>query len=163
METSRKYAAITFFAALALLVPSYVAVFQTGAPTLLSPLPALTIIPAMFLGRVAFLMPALYVLLWCHQFARGVGRIPKRTTFLFGLFVILSALDFRLSWKWGLQYQGPKYTIMVCIINVAWILVLGISIWRLRKTATFLTSLLFHWTLFVWLSWYALPWLGEFL
>jgi len=65
------------------------------------------------MGYAAVLLPTLFFLMWNPQLFRAEGKIPKRTYVLFALFAALSAIDFAVSWKWGLQYQGPQYTAIV--------------------------------------------------
>ncbi len=127
---------IILFAALALFVPAYIGSFSSGVPTVFSPFPALTIIPALLLAQVhleyvAALLPSLLFLLWNPQLFREESKIPKMSYVLFVLVVALSAVDFVMSWK--------------C------------------TTPSFRSSLFLHWMLFAWLCWYAFPWLGELL
>jgi hypothetical protein len=149
------------------MIPASIGLFLSGVPTIFSPLPALTVLPAFILaqwhlGYAAVLLPTLLFLMWNPQLFRGEGKIPKRTYVLFTLFVALSAVDFALSWKLGLQYQGPQYTAIVFSINVAWIGFLSLALHRcFNASSSFRTSLFVHWMLFAWLCWYAFPWLGE--
>jgi hypothetical protein len=157
---------ITLSAALALLVPAYIGSFSSGVPTVFSPFPALTIIPALLLAPhleyVAAFLPSLLFMLWNPQLFREESKIPKRSYVLFVLVVALSAVDFVMSWKWGLHYQGRQYTAVVCSLNIAWAGLLGLSFRRcIIRTPSFRTSLFLHWMLFAWLCWYAFPWLGE--
>ncbi len=160
---------IILFAALALFVPAYIGSFSSGVPTVFSPFPALTIIPALLLAQVhleyvAALLPSLLFLLWNPQLFREESKIPKRSYVLFVLVVALSAVDFVMSWKWGLHYQGPQYTAIVCSLNIVWAGLLGLAFRRcLNTTPSFRSSLFLHWMLFAWLCWYAFPWLGELL
>jgi hypothetical protein len=71
---------------------------------------------------------------------------------------------FIIVWKFGLQYEGTKYTYRVCAVNALWIAVLAALLWRSRrKDISFISNLAVHWLLFAWLAWYAFPWLGELL
>jgi len=133
-----------------------------------SPLPALTVIPALFLsdwhnlGNAAVILPMLLFFLWNRQLFRGEARVPKRSYVLLALLAALSVIDFVVSWKWGLRYQGPQYTVVVCSVTIAWLAFLGLAFARTRNgTTSFGTSLFLHWMLFAWLGWYAFPWLGE--
>jgi hypothetical protein len=66
------------------------------------------------------------------------------------------------GWRWGLQYQGIQHLRFVCIANIAWVLLLGfvfVSNWK--SSPSFKRSLFLHWILFVWLAWYAFPYVGE--
>ncbi len=166
MKLDRRGTVITLLTALGLLIPASNGLFLSGAPTIFSPFPALTAIPALMLtqwhlGYAAVLLPTLFFLMWNPQLFRAEGKIPKRTYVLFALFAALSAIDFAVSWKWGLQYQGPQYTAIVFSINVAWVGFLSIAFRRCLNTSpSFRTSLFVHWMLFAWLCWYAFPWLG---
>jgi hypothetical protein len=167
-----RYTVITSIAGLGLLIPAAVGLglFLSGAPTVLSPLPALTVIPALLLsdwhkmGNAAVIVPMLLFFLWSFQLFRGEAKVPRRSYVLLALLAVLSAIDFVASWKWGLQYEGPKFTVVVCSVNIVWLAFLGLAFARTRKgTTSFTTSLFLHWMLFAWLSWYAFPWLGELL
>ena len=165
-----KYILTTSIAGLSLLIPAAVGLglFLRGAPTVFSPLPALTVIPALFLsdwhnlGNAAVILPMLLFFLWNRQLFRGEARVPKRSYVLLALLAALSVIDFVVSWKWGLRYQGPQYTVVVCSVTIAWLAFLGLAFARTRNgTTSFGTSLFLHWMLFAWLGWYAFPWLGE--
>jgi hypothetical protein len=64
-------------------------------------------------------------------------------------------------WGYGNEYQGHKYTEIICAINVGWIAVLWAVLLRASRLRSFGSNLLFHATLFAWLAWYAFPYLGE--
>jgi len=158
---------ITLLTSLGLVAPACIGLFLSGVPTIFSPFPALTTIPALMLAQwhleyAAVLLPTALFLLWNPQLFRAEGKIPKRSYALLALLAILSAVDFAVSWKWALKYQGPPFTAVICSINIAWVGFLGLSFRRTFKaTTTFRTSLFLHWMLFAWLAWYAFPWLGE--
>jgi hypothetical protein len=167
MTLYRRDAVITLLAALGLAVIAYIGAFVSGVPTIFSPLPALTVIPALLLSRppldyAVVLIPTLLFLAWNPQLMRHESKIPKRTYALFGVLAVLSILYLAASWKWGLQYQGPQFTAIICSINFAWIGFLTLAFRRcLKNTPTFGTSVFIQWMLFAWLSWCAFPWLGE--
>jgi hypothetical protein len=167
VSLNRHGTVITLLTALGLLVPASIGSFLSGVPTVFSPFPALTIIPALMLAQwhleyAAVLIPVLLFLLWNPQLFRAEGKIPRRSYVLFVLLAILSAVDFAVSWKWGLKYQGPPLTAIICSVNIAWVGFLGLAFRRTFKTTTtFRASLFLHWMLFAWLCWYAFPWLGE--
>ena len=66
------------------------------------------------------------------------------------------------SWSSGLEYEGVKYTRLICAINAAWVVALCLLLYG-SSTAepSFVRNLAFHWVLFAWLAWYAFPYLGE--
>jgi hypothetical protein len=170
VSSNSKYILITSVAGLGLLIPAALGLglFLRGAPTVLSPLPALTVIPALLLsewhglGNAAVILPMLFFLLWNLQLFQGEAKVPKRSYVLLALLTVLSAIDLILSWKWGLQYEGGIYTVAVRSVNIAWLAFLGLAFARTRNgTTSFGTSLFLHWMLFAWLGWYAFPWLGE--
>lgn len=169
MIFDQRGSAITLLTALGLTIPASLGLFLSGVPTIFCPFPALTVIPALMLSSwhlewAAVLLPVLLFLLWNPQLLRADGKIPKRTYVLFALLAVLSALYLAESWKFGLRYQGPQLTAIICSINVAWIGFLSLAFRRCLKSApSFRTSLFVHWMLFAWLCWYAFPWLGELL
>ena len=160
---------VTLVAGVLLIIPASVGLLLSGWPTFLTPLPALTVLPYLFLsylhcGELAICLPSLLFLAWNPQLFRGETTLPKRSYILFGVLVMLSALYFWGSWKWGIQYQGWRFTIGMTLINLCWIAGVGAAFWLCKKIgATFLGSLILHWLLFAWVAWYAFPWLGEML
>src|SRR5262249_25948233 len=116
-------------AGLALLIPASCGLLLTGVPTVLCPLPLLTIIPAFLLStwRLHYLaigLPVLLFFLWRPGFFRGAPEIPRRSYVLLAIITVLSIIYFISSWRLGLQYQGAGYTRAVLIVNVAWAAVL---------------------------------------
>jgi len=167
-----KYILTTSIAGLGLMIPAAIGLglFLPGAPTVFSPLPALTAIPDLLLsdwhnlGNAAVILPMMLFFSWNRQLFRGEPLVPRRSYVLLALLAVLSAIDFVVSWKWGLQYEGPQFTAVVCSVNIAWLGFLGLAFARTRDgTTSFGTSLFLHWMLFAWLGWYAFPWLGELL
>lgn len=167
MNPSSKPAVITFVAGLGLLIPAAIGLLLSGVPTVLSPFPALTVIPALFLAdlhlaNVAVAVPMLFFFAWNPQLFRGEARIPKRSYVLLLVASVLSILDFVISWNWGLHYEGARYTKEVCLVNILWVGFLAFAFARSWKgTSSFRWSVFVHWMLFAWLAWYAFPWLGE--
>ena len=159
------HAGLALAAGLFLLVPAWIGLSATGGPTVLSPLPALTALPAMLgLAYGALGVPSLLFFLWNPGLFRGEARIPKRSYWLFGTATGLGAIWFAGSWKWGLHYQGARYTYTVCAGNLVWAVLIGGLLLGFRsRQASFRTNLLLHWVLFAWLAWYAFPYLGELL
>jgi hypothetical protein len=160
---------VTWAAGFSLIIPAFIGLPPAGGPTLLRPLPALTVLPALILsymhcGELAIGLPSLLFLAWNPQLLRGETTPPKRSYILLGLLVVLSVIFFWSSWQWGIQYQGRRFTIGMILINFGWIVGLGAGFWFCRKlSASYLGSLILHWLLFAWVAWYAFPWLGEML
>ena len=167
-----KYLLITSIAGASLVIPAAVGLglFLSGAPTIISPLPALTAIPALLLsdwhnlGNAVVMLPMLLFFLWNRQLFHGEAQVPRRSYVLLVVLAVLTVIDFVASWQWGLHYEGPRFTVAVCTANIAWLAFLGLAFARTYKgTTSFTSSLFLHWMLFAWLGWYAFPWLGELL
>jgi len=167
VHLSSKSAVATLISGLGLLVPASMGLLVSNVPTILCPFPAMTPLPAflisdLHLWKFAVVVPMLFFFVWHPGLLRGEPKIPKRSYGLLLIAILLSIADFVTSWNWGLHYQGPKYTHVVCAVNVAWAVFLSFSFVRAWKnSSTFKASLFLHWMLFAWLAWYAFPYLGE--
>jgi hypothetical protein len=150
-----------------LLIPAWVGLNLFNVSMFLSPLPALTIIPtflldAMHLQGIAVAIPSILFFSWNPSLFRGSDTMPKRSYALFAIATVLSVIWFIGSWKYGLQYQGPTYTHLICALNVVWLAGLGVFLFLRRKSdPSFASNLAFHLLFFAWLGWYAFPYLGE--
>jgi hypothetical protein len=99
---------------------------------------------------------------WNPGLLRGETKVPKRSYVLLGIAAVLSTVWFVAGWSYGLEYQGARHVWAVCVINIAWLLSLGVLFGRTWKAqASFGTNLFLHWLLFAWLAWFAFPYLGE--
>jgi hypothetical protein len=162
-----KSATVTFVAGLGLLIPAAIGLLVSGVPTILCPFPTLTILPALLLSnwnlwKAAVTVPTLLFFVWHPGLFRGEAKIPGRSYALLAVVTVLSGVYFVASWKLGLKYQGIHHTSVVCIVNIAWAGFLGLAFARSwRGAPSFKFSLFLHWMLFVWLAWYAFPYLGE--
>src|SRR3954471_11404154 len=108
-------------AGLGLLIPAWTGLFSSGVPTLHSPLPTLTMLPAFMLSRwhlhsLAVLVPSVLFFLWCPGLLLNQqSNVPTRTIALLGLLTVLTIVDFVFEWNDGVHYQGAHYTIGVYI------------------------------------------------
>lgn len=164
---------VTLVCGIGLIVPASIGLglFGSGAPTLISPLPALTIVPAfLFSGlfrdaslfKIVAVLPTLLFFAWNPNLLRGEAKIPKRSYVLFSTAIVLSAVYFIASWKWGIQYQGIRYVQTICAINLVWTGFVAFAFaLSLKRSSSFGLNLFLHWILFAWLAWYAFPYLGE--
>ena len=149
------------------MVPAALGLLLSGGPTIISPFPLLTVMPAFFLANLhlwpaGIVLPMLLFFVWNPGLFAGVSTVPKRSYVLLVAATLLDAFWFLAGWKWGLEYQGARHTQVVCIVNAAWIVFLGLSFVRSWKGGiSFRYSLFLHWMLFAWLAWYAFPYLGE--
>ncbi len=160
---------LTLAAGCGLLLTAYAGLLLTGTPTLLCPLPFLTITPAFILSsllagqltRAAVFLPPLLFLAWNPGLLRGQAQVPKRSLVLLMIATPLTVIWFVESWKYGLEYQGRHYTQAICVANGVWLASLWIILASRWHRDSFVGNLAFHWLLFAWLSWYAFPYLGE--
>jgi len=162
VELKTTHGDVTFFAGMALLIPASLGTFLLSGPSISAPYPALVVVPGLLFGIPAALLPALLFFAWHPSLFKGSTTLPKRTYIGFVALVILNATWFIAGWKFGLEFQGVHYTRLVCAINVLWVATLAGLLLRYRKAnASFASNLVVHWLLFVWLAWYAFPYLGE--
>jgi hypothetical protein len=150
---------ITLLAGMGLIVPA-----MAG---LALPWSAFVIIPGFFLysWHLTFFtlaIPTLLFFAWNPALFRGRNEMPRRTYGLYIALVVLSTAWFVSVWKDGVQFQGKQYTVAVCAFGAIWAAVLGVILWRYRRTnRSFAYNLAVHWALFAWLAWCAFPYLGE--
>lgn len=160
---------LTLVAGCGLLLPAYTGLLLHGTPTLLCPLPFLTVTPAFILSsplagqfaRAAVLAPLLLFFAWNPRLCGGQMQVPKQSLMLLMIATPLSVMWFVGSWKYGLEYQGAQYTHAISVMNGVWLAALWITLASLWHRESFTGNLLFHWLLFAWLGWYAFPYLGE--
>jgi hypothetical protein len=118
-------------------------------------------LPFPVLYHTVVLIPVIMFFLWNPGLLRQQSNMPKRT---FAAAVVLSALTavwFAMSWQYGVEFQGARFTVIMLIINLVWLALLWSLIVRCWRQPSFTTNLLLHWVLFAWLGWYAFPYLGE--
>jgi hypothetical protein len=156
-------------AGLSLLVPAWVGLFSSGVPTLYSPLPTLTVVPALALSRwhlesLAVLVPSILFFAWnLGLLLNQQPNLPRRTVALLGFLTVLTVVDCVLEWKNGVRYQGRSHTLLIYVIDGMWLACLWWAVVRSRRQPSFKSNLLSHWLLFAWLAWCAFPYLGELL
>jgi hypothetical protein len=146
-----------------LLIPASVGLLISSVPTVLTPFPAMTAIPALVSSRaIAVVLPSLFFFAW-NAGPVGVGRqVPKRSYWLLIIASILSVIWFAVGWRNGLHYQGPNYVHGVLAVNVVLMGCLAALFTRFRRREVSLKLILaLHFLLFTWLAWYAFPYLGE--
>lgn len=156
----------TSVAAASLIVPACLGLLLSGAPTLLSPFPGLTVSVGFLLGNqggtwIALLLPSLLFIAWAPRLFQGEAQLPTRSLVLLTLLTALTDLYFVLSWRLGLEFQGPVFTYGSCLENILALGLLWIVFIWAKRAPSFRRNLLAHWMLFVWLGWYAFPYLGE--
>jgi hypothetical protein len=158
---------LVIVAGLSLLIPAWIGLFSSGVPTLYAPLPTLTILPAFMLSvwhlqSLAILVPSVLFFLWSPGLLfRQDTNMPKRTMVLLGFLSVLTIVYFLFEWNEGQHYQGAHYTTVLCLFNAVWLGLLWGVLIHCRRRPSFRGNLFLHWLLFVWLAWYAWPYLGE--
>lgn len=158
---------LVIIAGLCLLIPAWIGLFSSGVPSLYSPLPTLTILPAFVLSRwhlesLAVLVPVILFFLWSPGLLLNQrATLPKRTIVLLWLLTALTVVDCVVEWKYGVKYQGTRHTLLIYMINAMWLAALWWTIMRFQRRPSFKGHLFSHWILFAWLAWYAFPYLGE--
>src|SRR6266550_2755613 len=95
--------------ALALPLLTWIGAFSTGVPTLHSPLPLLTVLPALVLSRwhleyLPILVPSVLFFLWTPGVRKNSRPdIPKRTIVLLSLLTVLTVVYFVAGWRDGIR------------------------------------------------------------
>jgi hypothetical protein len=162
-------------ALLTLAIAGHVGV-AAGAPTMWSPLPALTLLPSLGvlvgIGEstpvrwiVEFILPAcvgpILLVAWHPKLLVGVSRVPARSVAGLAVLSLLTFLDFWVEWTQGVRYHGETYVTGVFVVNMlalcgAWALLL-----LARRRQVFTITLAAHTFVAAWLVWFAFPQLGE--
>jgi hypothetical protein len=134
--TSTSKSLVTLAAGLALLIPASIGLLDSNGPSVLSPLPCLTIIPTFLFGlaRIAIAIPMLLFFAWNPQLFLGEAAVPKRSYVLLIVLSMLCVAYLASGWKWGLEYQGLRYTAIVSATNIFWIILLMLGFWRSWKS-----------------------------
>ena len=115
-----------------------------GVPTLAAPLPFLVIVPMFYElpGMVVLAIPVLtFVVLNLRTAGSCSASLPLRFPLLLGIATILSVIEFSLGWRYGLEYQGPHYTLWITVINSLWILGLWSFWWLSPHRSSFCRAL----------------------
>jgi glucan phosphoethanolaminetransferase (alkaline phosphatase superfamily) len=150
-----------------------------GAPTIWSPLPLINVIfgfmvaatplngadvplRTLWLSAVAALPITLAFIAWSKEPILR-GAIPRRSIVLLAVVIAASLLFFVAGWSHGVQWQGFRHTAALAAINATFGLVPVAALLKHRSSLAPGSSLVFHGALFLWLTWFAFPWLGELL
>lgn len=138
---------------------------RANVPSVSSPFALLTTLPAVWIFAraqpLASLPIVLGFLMSSPHLLRRTTVIPRRSAVTLFAFMVVNAAWFLLGWSYGIEYQGLSHVLYVAAWNVVFI---GAALTLLlinSRTPRFEINLAFHGTVFVWLAWCALPWLGE--
>jgi len=171
-----KYASrLVWIAAILVATFCYLSVF-TPIPTPTSPYSLMVVFPLLLvsgLGSSHFPRVLIHLLgctplvafflLWSSHLLAASNAIPRRSIVLLLLVTFTSCIFLYGSWSYGVRWQGLQHTLIVVSINVIFIVSLFFLLFAARQRQTFATNYAFHVLLFIWLGWYAFPWLGELL
>ena len=170
---------IRFIACTALVFVGGTASIVAGVPTIWSPFPLLNVMSGFMVAATPINSPDVpFKTLWLSAMAaipltlifffwsrRPVAEslVPMRSIILLAVVVGLSVACFVAGWSYGVHYQGLSHTASLACINAAFTLVAIAILIKHKSSPSRHGSLAFHGALFVWLTWFAFPWLGEFI
>jgi len=86
------------------------------------------------------------------------GRAPIVATIVAALSVVAW---FYAGWAYGMQYQGKTAVLLFVALNVAAFAALAFQAIALRRVDSVPRKFAFHALFWVWIGWFAYPWLGE--
>jgi hypothetical protein len=150
-------------AAVILIAAQSLGSFSHGSLTSISPWSFVLIIPTL-LGAPPWLVPFLWGAMfvgWCPASIWGSAEVPARTVALWLAAAMLSIAYFVTSWRAGVTFQGPLFTVLVLVGNVIAFNACSAFLWRALNKPSFGRCLRLHVSLFVWISTYAFPYLGS--
>jgi hypothetical protein len=150
-------------AAVILIAAQSLGFFHRGSLALISPWPFVLIIPTVF-GVPPWSMPLVWGAVfvgWYPALIWGAAEVPSRTVALWLATTILSISYFVASWRAGLTFQGPPYTVLVLAVDIVAFSICSALLWHARHKPSFGRCLRLQVSLFVWISTYAFPYLGS--
>lgn len=138
---------------------------STGVPEVYSPFPLLVILPAFFgipIPLIAIGSAGLFGVSLLRHFQGTPAPRPNRgLTVVLAMITGLTALSIIGGWSYGVEYQGANHTIAVTIANLIFAAIAWSTWTRARIPGRSRMQVAFSFTLFAWMFWYALPYLGE--
>jgi len=154
--------ALVLALAMALLALVSWSTFANDVPSTTSPWSVAVVIPVAFWGEVVGVtfLPLAF-LLWSVNLVAGKIQLPLRSIVLLSLLSLSCAIWFVTAWKYGIQYEGIRFTLFWAAVDVTLASMLCVLAVRFRRAPSWQKVLLFHWLLFAWSAWCAFPWLGE--
>ena len=143
----------------------------SAAPTAWFPMNAVVFVPGLLvvgaLGTTGAtivavaVVPTLFCIWYVPLLLQGSPSTPLRSVILLLSAIALSAMWLVFGYTYGIQYQGWAYVTTVSTTSIGCWGTVGALAYCARRHPTLRRSLLFHGALFVWLAWYAFPYLGE--
>jgi hypothetical protein len=141
----------------------------TSGPTLLRPMNVVVFFPlfvsAAIFGKVGILagllVPGVF-LAWCWTVLRdGERRMPLRSLILLVVAILVSAGSVVFGGEHALEYQSEDYLHGIQVISALWWISLSALALAAKRFPSAILNHIFHFTLFAWLAWYAVPYFGE--
>lgn len=91
------------------------------------------------------------------------GRVvPSRSIVLLICTAVISSLWLIFGFRKGIHHQGFSYVTSVIVIGIGWWVLLGMLAFIAWRWPSMGRNYLLQVVLFIWLAWYAFPYLGEF-
>ncbi len=137
---------------------------NAGYPTVVRPLPFLSVIPALYelpltliigIPAIAFIVTVAPDVWLRHE------GLPVRFHLLLIAGTLASVCWLVTGWSYAIQYQSRGYAIGVVAVNIGFLFTLWLLAWILRHSRSFATTLGFATMLFLWFFAAAFPWMGE--
>lgn len=119
------------------------------------------LIPPALIGAAGFAAANFYLLNGYLARWSSPQRLPLRLPLALSGYSLPTAYWFMRRWQDGLSQQGPAQVVALCLVSLAFAMVLWIIWIRNRRNATRRQALTFGVLLHFWLFWWAFPWLGE--
>ncbi|MBM4112811.1 MAG: hypothetical protein FJ253_05465 [Phycisphaerae bacterium] len=149
-----------WLAASSLIVFATIAI-GAGYPRPWAPFPMLGFLAFMGLGCFGQLVPTvLFVLTTPHLWWQS-PRIPLAITIAACVFAALDLLFVFAGITTALEYQSDAFVVTMILMSIAFTLGTIVLWFVARRRPSALMSVLFHWFVAVWLTWYGFPWMGE--
>ena len=138
---------------------------SSNVPAYYSPFPLLVILPVFFDCPVSLVSAGAGCAFALTQLAH-FRAAPKKSlnvgfTIALVLTTLLTTVSIVAGWSYGIEYQGLRYCVVVTIANALFTFA-NWGLWWVAQTAgRSRAQVVFAFTLFAWMFWYALPYMGE--
>lgn len=134
-----------------------------GSPSIVAPAGAPLILPAFMGAPFAMVLGIPAVLYWLVVWPvlRGRYAVPRLSVVVFAFLCLLSVAWFVAGWRYGVQYEGQRYTVVCLILNaVLAALALALAM-RGRRRPKLVLRLSAQWLMVAWFITYGFAYLGE--
>ena len=129
-----------------------------SSPTILAPGALLSIVPWIFSYGIWFFLPS-----FCFLITNLRARKDHKKILLamLSIIILLSITFFIEFWDYWIAYQGLFYILSLVSINTLFLWIAWVIIRRYIKTWNIFYAQIAHMLLFMFLWWFAFPYLGE--